>query len=141
MSGNEIDFSKIIWSAVRTGAITMLAALVLLLPVSWLIYTGSAGEGTGNVMAICAVALSAFASQWLVNRRWGGGGMIGALLGSVVLFILMLLLTAGMKDARWNLSGMLPAIGAGAVGMLVGSLIKFNKKYTKRKSFGRRYNK
>ena len=141
MSGKEIDFNKIIWSAVRTGAITMLTSLILLLPVSWMIYKGVVEVNAGKLISILVIGICAFITQMIVNQRWGGGGVIGALLGCGIMLILLLLLTASMKDARWNLSGMLPAAGAGGVGMLMGSLIKINKKYTRRNNSRRRYNK
>lgn len=141
MSGKEIDYNKVLWSAVRTGAASMLAALVLLLPVAWLVYTGTVKESSGKWGALAAVALGSFAAQRIVSRRWGGGGLIGAILGGVMFFLILLLLTAGLRNTQWDLGGMLPTVTAATLGMTVGALITFNKKYTKARPHKKRYNK
>lgn len=141
MSGKEINYSKVIWSAVRTGVLGLLTSLVLLLPAAWLVYAGVVRQQAAPWLALLAVAVGALLAQVFVNRRWGGGGLIGAILGGGVLFLLLLLLTAGMGGARWEVRRMLPAVAAGTLGMAVGSLIKINKKYSGGKGQRQKYNK
>ena len=135
-----IDLSRETVSAVKTAALTTACCLALLIPISLLLWHGILSMDTVRYISLAALFLSA----WLVSSCAGadsGEGPLSILLAGAVLYMLLLLLSAGMKGSEVAPGKTAVAALAGLWGFALGSMKKINKKYTRKRSRKKKYNK
>ena len=129
MSDNT-SFDKILFQALKTGCTAVLSAVVLLVPAAMLIERGVIGERSVKAVAIGCLALTAMLNSLFVSKDCGG--VISSLAGTLVMVLLIVLMSAAMKQSEWTLRGLVPATAVGFFGSRIGVLVKPTKTTHKR---------
>lgn len=141
MSSKESDAGAIVLTALKAGSITTALCLLLLFPLALLVYTGRISEGAGGIGAYAIMAVCALLTQQTYVLRRGEGGPLSILLEGGTVFLLLLLIKAGIGGEHMDPGGLLPAFVSSLAGYVAGSLMKINKKYSGRRKRKPRYNK
>jgi|GEM_PF-5481701 len=139
MLSGEKDLEKILWQAVKTGCASMMMTMALLIPAAIAIEKGITDPAKGKVIGILCLLMSAIISQVLVSTERGGA--ISSLISALIITLLVLLLTASMKNTVFSLKGLLPVSGAGFAGTMIGSVLKKGKKENHAAKRRKKYNR
>ena len=141
MSVNELDPGREIARAAKIAVVTVLLCILMMLPAAWIMMRGIVPTEGKNYVAGGAMALSAFLTQRLFFPPKGRGEAYKAVLQVVVVFAVLLLLTAGLKGASLAPGKLLPYVGCSLGGYLTAVLTKNNKKHNMRNKQRKKYNK
>ena len=129
------------WAPVRTGALGLLLTLALLMAFAFMISRKVLPEKYNGYIVPVSALLAGMAARKLTDDRREGGALLKAVLAALCMTLLMLLASAGIKEACLHLKGILTTAGAYAVGDLLGSMVKVNKKYRQKHNQRSKYNR
>ena len=115
-----------IWNSVKTGAVTVGITWMLLMPVSLLIWKGTAGERDIKLLLLACAFLGAVAACFIL-KTGKGGGLVSLLLSSLVSAFLLLVMAAGLPGNRFRIISILPYVGAMTAGLEFSRLMQNNK--------------
>ena len=135
----EVDVPKMLWRAVRLGAMTMLLTLLLLWGSGLLLRYEVVAQSNAKLLAALTVFPAALIAQ--LTDRSKGKGIASTLLGTVIFLFLLLILGAGMPKTALKPSALTLPGAASALGGLTGLLLHFNKMDSRSKLRGKKYYK
>ena len=141
MSVEKKDRSTAVWRHLRTGALGLLLILALLMCVAFLISWGLLDDRYNKYMVPLSALLAGFAARKLTNDGREEGALLKAVLAAVCMTMVLFLLSAGIRDTRFQLNGILTTTGIYAAGDLLGSMVRINKKYRRKHDQRQKYNK
>ena len=129
----DLDPGKEILQAAGIAMLSLMTCLLLLLPAAWCITQGWITKESSVYCVFAAAALSAFTVRKLYGSPQGRGEILRAFLRTGIFYALLILLTAGMRNAVLSPLRLLPYAGCSFVGELTAMLTKNNKKYSIKK--------
>ena len=131
------DPGKAIAKAAKLSGVTLVLAILLLFPAALSITKGWITASVGQYLAAGAMLLASFLTAVIFEQR----GIIPALLGAAMLYLLLLLLAAGLRDCVFFPLRVLPFAGCALIGYAAAILTRNNKKRTIRNRRRRTYYK
>ena len=140
MSSEKQDRISWVKSGLRTGAVGLLVLLALLLSAAFLISLGKIPEGNEKYIIPISMLISGFLSRKLTNVG-RGGALPKALFSTSALMLCLTLLSAAVKDIHLNLMALGISLAVYALGDLLGSVVKINKKHRRKHNQRRTYNR
>ena len=131
-----------VWSGIKTGALTVLTATVLMIPASYLIYAGFVRQEKSQILAwLCILIGGAFSAAAIHKKRGGEPKGLYLITSAASTAVILILLTLAMPGKTSRFDGLILSIVAGAAGCLAATSVKINKKYRRRGRHTSKYNK
>lgn len=116
MSVNNSDPAKQIARAAGAAILTLSLCAAALLPAAFAVTRGLLPAKNDRIMTSAAILISAFLTGKILWKQKGEKEWIKALLSSALVYVLLLLLSAGMSASHLSLHGSLPAAACAAAG-------------------------
>ena len=140
MFEKEVKQDTALWNGILTGSLTVLTAIIIMVPASYMISLGYLQNDKYMIIVSTCLIIGGFLSAAIIQKRRGGDKPIKYLITSAAaLTLILVLLSIASPDGKLTIPGLLPSIISGAAGILIGATVKINKKYSRQKSRQRKY--
>ncbi len=133
MFTRETKQDAAIWNGIVTGSMTVLTAIVLMIPASYMICSGYASQKHYLIIAMICVLFGGLLWARILKKKRGGETVKYLLAAAASLTMILLLLTITITKNSMHLMSLLPGIASGSAGILIGASVKINKKYRARR--------
>jgi len=133
LTKQKVSVNSIIFISIRAGILACGICLLMFLPAAMFIRTGIIEETIAPLLtAVCALAGGILSGIILgIGKK---GRAAAALLSAAVITLILLILSAGIKETgQLPIQGILPFSGAFAAGLVLSSFMQNNKKDSRRK--------
>ena len=130
-----------IWKGIAAGCGTVLGTTVLLFPIAFLIWRGFVPDDMKTVLILASVFIAGLVTGGLTSKTGERERLLYMLSAATGMTLLLMLMTLAMKDGRLAVGRLFPCVAAGTAGVLVGSKVKINKKYLRKRGTHRKYNR
>ena len=141
MFTRETKQDAAIWNGIVTGSMTVLTAIVLMIPVSYMICSGYVSQENNLIIAMICVFFGGLLWARILQKKRGGETVKYLLASTASLAMILILLTMTITKNSMHLMSLLPGIASGSAGILIGASVKINKKYRARRRRKAKYNK
>lgn len=129
------------WKGIKAGAVAAGLTMALLWPAAMLIEREAFSISAEQAVSLAAAGLSAaICAYYSADAKGEGAGKNAAALAAVTVF-LYAVIGAAAGGGGIVPRGMIPAAAVTVFAVAVGTFVKINKKYSRRKRKQRRYNR